>query len=103
MNHTCDGDIFTRWGKRWGRCFADSTMFPLLEGTEFCPACKRPWCGEENRKDFYPDLDDEVILQIDIPQYKFMLDEKAAKIKHLEEELETWKGMYKKQAGITSF
>jgi|SRR5579871_6633247 len=103
MNHDCHGDIFVRWGKRWGRCFADSTLFELREGVEFCPACKRPWQGMENRSDFYPDLCDQVLLQIDIPQMKFMLDEKTAKIKKLEEDLERWQTMYKKEAGITSF
>jgi hypothetical protein len=103
MNHDCHGDIFMRWGKRWGRCFGDSTIFELLEGTEFCPACKRPWIGMENRKDFYPDLDNDILVKVDIPQYKYMLDQKTAKIQKLEEELETWKAMYKKEKGITAF
>lgn len=100
MNHTCMGDIFQRWGKRWGRCFGDSTIFELREGTEFCPACKRPWEGMENRKDFYPDLDQDILVEIDIPQYKFMLEQKDVKIKKLEADLETWKDMYFKAAGI---
>lgn len=100
MNHTCLGDIFARWGKRWGRCFGDSTMFELREGLEFCPACQRPWEGSEDQTDWDPDESDDVKLQIDLPQLKFMLEEKDRKIKKLEADLETWKEMYFKAAGI---
>jgi hypothetical protein len=100
MNHTCMGDIFKRWGKTWGRCFGDSTMFELREGMEFCPACKRPWEGMENRQDFWPDLSTDVILHIDVPQLKFMLEEKDRKIKKLEGDLELWKKMYYDASGI---
>jgi hypothetical protein len=103
MNHTCLGDIFLRWGKKWGRCFADSTMFEVREGMEFCPACGRPWEGSEKRDDFDPDKNDQVSLQIDIPQLRFMLEEKDKKIAALQAELEEWKTMYKKAQGITSF
>lgn len=100
MNHDCHGDIFTRWGKRWGRCFADSTLFELQDGTEFCPACKRPWVGMEDRSDFDPDKSTPVVLNIDVPQLKYMLEQKEQRIKHLEAQLEQWKKMYFDAKGI---
>jgi hypothetical protein len=100
MNHTCMGDIFVRWGKRWGRCFGDSTIFELREGMEFCPACKRPWDGMEKRTDFDPDESSAVIMQVDLPQFKFMVEEKDKKIQKLEADLEQWKKMYFDASGI---
>ena len=31
MNHDCHGDIFTRFGKKWGRCFGDGSIFEIKE------------------------------------------------------------------------
>jgi len=95
MNHHCHGDLFTRWGKKWARCFYDSTMFEFQEGLEFCPHCKRPWEGIENAHDFKPDLSSEVLIQIDLPHFKFLAEERKKKIESLEELLEIWKKMYK--------
>jgi len=100
MNHTCNGDIFIRWGKKWGRCFMDGSVFELREGTEFCPACRRPWTASGDNGDWNPDKDDEVLRKIDLPQLKFMLEEKAKKVERLEQELEQWKTMFYEKAGI---
>ncbi len=101
MNHTCLGDIFERWDKKWGRCFADSSIFEIRQGMEYCPACGRPWDGSAGKKeDFEPDACDVVLREIDVPQFKFMLEEKSRKVKQLEEELEHWKKMYFEKTGI---
>lgn len=102
MNHQCFGDIFERFGKRLGRCLADSAIFEYREGMEFCPNCERPWAGAA-RKDWDPGKSVEVLLQIDLPHFKFLAEERSKKIARLESELETWKKMYKKEAGITAF
>jgi hypothetical protein len=104
MNHDCHGDIFTRFGKRYGRCFGDSTIFEIQEGMEFCPACKRPWLGtESSKKDWDPDESDEVLRQIDLPHYKFLAEEREKKLKYVEAERDRWIAIYKKEAGITSW
>lgn len=103
MNHDCHGDVFSRFGKRWGRCFADSSIFEIKEGMEFCPHCERPWLGSECAKDWKPDKSYEVIQAIDLPHYKFLAEERGKRVKYLEEQLEVWKKMYKDKAGITSF
>lgn len=103
MNHDCHGDIFMRFGKRWARCFMDSTLFEPKEGMEFCPNCKRPWLGSEGAKDWNPDNSSAVLRQIDLPHYQFLAEEREKKIKKLEADLELWKKMYKDKAGITSF
>lgn len=102
MNHDCHGDVFTRWGKVWARCFLDSLMFEFREGMEFCLNCGRPWVGVEH-KDWDPDASQEVLIRIDLPHFKFLAEERAKKIAVLEAEIETWKKMYKKEAGITAF
>jgi uncharacterized Zn finger protein (UPF0148 family) len=99
MNHTCLGDIFERWGKKWGRCFGGSSMFEIREGMIYCPACGRPWDGMADRGDWDPDESDDVKLQIDLPQLKFMLEEKSKRVKQLEADLELWKKMYHDRAG----
>jgi hypothetical protein len=104
MNHDCHGDIFTRFGKLWGRCFGGSEIFEIREGMEFCPSCKRPWLGTEGHKtDWNPDESDEVLRTIDLPHYKFLAEERGKKVKLLEEKLERWIGIYKKDMGITSW
>lgn len=103
MNHDCSGDIFTRFGKRWGRCFGGGEIFELREGMQFCPSCNRPWLGSEGLKDWDPDECEEVLRTIDLPHYKFLAEERARMVKHLEQQLETWKKMYKDKAGITAF
>ena len=100
MNHDCDGDIFTRWGKRWGRCFGGGAVFELRDGTEFCPECKRPWCGKEKRGDYDPEKDEVVLIEIDLPQLRYMTEQKDKKITYLDGQLELWKDMYFKAAGI---
>lgn len=103
MNHDCSGDIFVRHGKNWGRCLADSALFELREGLEFCPNCERPWMGTVDLQIWDPDQSEDVLIKIDLPHFKFLAEERARKIAHLEAELETWKKMYKDQAGIKSF
>lgn len=95
MNHDCHGDIFTRFGKRWGRCFGGGEFFEFLEGTEFCPVCKRPWCGTEGeKKDWSPDEDNRVLVEIDLPHYKFLAEERGKKAAHLAGLLEHWQKMH---------
>jgi hypothetical protein len=104
MNHDCHGDIFTRFGKRWGRCFGGGSIFEMQEGLEFCPSCKRPWLGTKGDKtDWKPDECDEVLRKIDLPHYKFLADEREKRIQYLEAERDRWIAIYKKEAGITSF
>lgn len=100
MNHTCLGDIFERWGKKWGRCFGGSEIFEVREGMEYCPACKRPWDGQADRGDWDPDESEEVLRQIDVPQLKFMLEEKTKKVAQLQADLLRWQKMYYKEAGM---
>lgn len=103
MNHDCHGDVFSRFGKRWGRCFGGSAVFEIKEGMEFCPSCQRPWLGRDDHTDWNPDESEEVLRAIDLPHYKFLAEERAKRVKYLEEELELWKKMYKEKAGITAF
>lgn len=104
MNHDCHGDVFERWGKRWGRCFGDGSFFDYEDGLEFCPNCKRPWLGialEKRDKDGYkPDEDSHVLVEIDLPHFKKLADERGRKITHLEGKLDQWIGMYYKAAGM---
>lgn len=100
MNHDCHGDLFTRWGKRWGRCLLDGSIFEFKDGTEFCPKCERPWLGMKKRDDFDPEKDETVLIEIDIPQLRYMAEQKDKKITYLEGQLELWKSMYFKEAGI---
>jgi uncharacterized Zn finger protein (UPF0148 family) len=107
MNHDCNGDVFERWGKRWGRCFGDGTFFDYEDGIEFCPNCKRPWEGistdeedPDKQHSYIPDEDSEVLLKIDLPHFKKLADERGRKITLLEEKLDRWQGMYYKAAGM---
>lgn len=103
MNHDCHGDIFQRWGKRHGRCFADGSFFDYEDGIEFCPNCKRPWLGtvrDEKDLGYVPDEDKHVLLEIDLPHFKRLADERDRKIVHLEEKLDRWVGMYYKASGM---
>lgn len=107
MNHDCHGDFFERWGKRWGRCLLDGSFFDWEDGIEFCPRCKRPWRGvsvdekdPERQNSYVPDEDTDVLLQIDLPHFKRVAEERARKIVHLEEKLSHWQDMYYKAAGI---
>lgn len=100
MNHDCHGDIFERWGKRWGRCVADGSFFDYEDGIEFCPSCNRPWLGMKKRDDYKPDEDSAVLLGIDLPHFKRLAEERGRKITHLEEKLSQWQGMYYKAAGM---
>ena len=103
MNHDCHGDVFERWGKRWGRCFADSSFFDYEDGIEFCPNCKRPWLGvsaDKRDKSYKPDEDSRVLLEIDLPHFKRLAEERGRKITYLEEKLNRWQGMYYKATGM---
>lgn len=43
MNHTCQGDVILRHGRRWGRCLLDSFIFEIKEPIKTCPHCNRKW------------------------------------------------------------
>lgn len=88
MNHACHGDIFTRWGKKYGRCLLGGDVFEYFEGLEFCPICERLFHPAKDVKDWDPSSDANVALMIDIPHYKKALSEKARKVKLLEEDLQ---------------
>jgi hypothetical protein len=92
VNRTCAGDVFVRWGRTYGRCLADSSFFEMFEGLEFCPNCRRPWTGS-HAGSWDPEADDGVAREIDVPHLKRALEEKEHKLRHLEAELERWKGM----------
>jgi hypothetical protein len=109
MNHDCNGDVFERWGKHRGRCILDSSFFDYEDGIEFCPNCKRPWHGVSvNEKDpdkqhsYVPEEDRAVLIEIDLPHFKRLAEERARKIAHLNEKLSRWQGMYFKASGIES-
>ena len=94
MNHDCNGDIFGRWGKTWGRCLGDGSFFTWEDGIEFCPNCKRPWRGisvdetdPDRRHSYDPDEDNDVLLQIDLPHFKRLAEERERKIAYLGEKL----------------
>jgi hypothetical protein len=103
MNHDCNGDVFERWGKCWGRCFLDSSFFDYEDGIEFCPNCKRPWRGvstdekdPDRRHGYIPDQDPKVLIEIDLAHFKRLAEERVQKIAYLEEQLSRWKEMYHK-------
>lgn len=109
MNHDCNGDVFKRWAKHWGRCLLDGSFFDYEQGIEFCPNCKRPWYGisldekdPERRHSYVPDEDPKVLLDIDLPHFKRLAKERQRKISHLEEKLSTWQDMYYKAKGMTT-
>ena len=87
MNHKCNGDVFRRWGKNFGRCLLGGDIFDLFAGTEFCPICDRLW-APVNGTDWKPRGDAHVALEVDLPHYKRALEEKTRKARLLEEQLE---------------
>jgi hypothetical protein len=73
VNRDCNGDVFERWGKTWGRCFWDGALFDFTPPLEACPNCHRKWepvSAETSRSQWNPDTSPDVALHIDVPHYK---------------------------------
>lgn len=88
MNHNCNGDVFERYGKRWGRCFGDSTLFEITAAIEDCTNCGRPWEPvDADAVDWNPDSDPGVALHIDMPTLRAERDRLAAENATLRERL----------------
>lgn len=106
MNHDCHGDIFERWGKRYGRCLADGSFFDYRQGIEFCPECHRPWLGKAchdkgiDSSDIPSFCTAQIEIGIDLPHFKMLAEERLKKIIYLEEVLEQWKDMYYKASNL---
>ncbi len=72
MNRDCYGHVFKRWGRKWGRCFRDSTLFEITgDIPDTCPNCDRLFFPEAY---LHAETSAAVKSEIDVPFYRQIIE-----------------------------